>query len=116
MTGWIIIEGTLYYFIFEMKIITEKLESHSLKEYSERLKRIKILRALNIGCLFLIYSPIVNASFIISTTLDNSESYKTLILTLLVIRGIALAITELYMYFTFFKLLGYFIQKKRQIV
>ena len=76
MGGEVAIKATLYFFVFEMKIIAEKLICSSHFEYLKRARRTLIEKYIIMGLLLFVYFPSVSTSFLISTTIsENREKY-----------------------------------------
>ena len=101
LVGYIVIDATLYFFVFEMQFVAAKLECNSIAEYQRVSKQIRVRRAVTIGALLLIYGPACNAGFIFSTTNFDPELYWDWIIACLIVTRIVFSITEGYVYYLF---------------
>lgn len=116
LVGYQIVDATLYYFVFEMGMVTAKLDSNSPTEYQKRVKTLRRTRMLTMGTLLLIYSPACEISYIITVTLDKSALYyHNLVIGLLVLTRVVFTLTEGYIYYLFTKTLAFFIKKKKEV-
>jgi hypothetical protein len=116
LIGYIVIDATLYYFVFEMRYVMCKLESGSIAEYRKRAKRVRVIKFVMLFGLLALYAPTVNASYILSITIKDPQDYYQLIVMLLVFNRLVFAVTEFYVYSQYFSILSYFINKKKQII
>ncbi|TNV78423.1 hypothetical protein FGO68_gene3452 [Halteria grandinella] len=116
LIGYIIIDATLYYFVFEMKYVAMKLKCNSVAEYRKEVLGIKRAKYLALGGLLVFYAPTVNLSYILSVTLQTPGAYYPWIVGLLLFNRAIFASTESYIYYQYASLLRFFIEKKRQII
>ena len=106
----LITEGTMYYFVFEMRRLKDKLSSESLEESLVKAKRTRLLKLVVFGN-FLIFSVgLLVVFYVIGKNSDPRISI--LVDSILLIRGIARIFLDCFMFSSFYSLFFYFVSMK----
>ena len=120
VVGYSITQGTLYYFIFEMKYTALKMQSETNEVYVLRKQRIKRIKFLVMFGLIFIFTPCMLASLLMSVTSnlmnEDPNKYLSIVLTLNIVGRIPIISSEIYMMITFITVFRYFVNKKREIM
>ena len=102
----------LYYFVFEMGYVAQKLECTNHIEYRRKKKQIKLAKAILMLNLLVIQIPLATLTLIFSTV-PNFQDYKEYNLAMLIIVRISVLLCDGFMFTYFGILLRYFLRKKK---
>ena len=110
----LLIQGIMYYFVFEMMRLKDKLSSESLEESLMKSKRTRNLKFAVYGT-FLIF-VIAPLMFIFGVDAKDDLYLTEIIDITLFVRGFFRLGVDLTMLFQFYFTFSYFVNKKRNII
>jgi hypothetical protein len=102
----------LYYFVFEMGYVAQKLECTNIIEYKRKKKQIKISKAIVMLNLLIIQMPLATLTLVFSTV-PSLKNYKEYNFAMLIIVRISVLLCDFFMFTYFGILLRYFLKKKK---
>lgn len=106
----IIVWAVLYYFIFEMKIVRDKIGSGTHIQFGEALKETLRIRLIVLLALFFIMGTVFITELIFVIKLEFSFDLALVDFIARVLK----ILLDSYLLVLFFDLMSYFIKKKRQ--
>lgn len=110
-----LIWGSLYYFVFEMKKMEDKLKSETYEEHKRMMKKTKLVKWIVMSTFIIVIAPLEMSIYLFKIIDYRLFDDKIAIFNIvLFIRSLLKLIVDSYMYFEFFRVFRYFIDKKKQ--
>jgi uncharacterized membrane protein len=111
LSGYFVLEASMFFFVFEMQYVKLKTECDNVEVYKKRRNRVRVIKYTVIGLLLFVQMPLGCTAMAFSYS-KYKEDYRSLIIGCIIINRLCYVTLGGYVYTLFARLFVFFLRKK----